>query len=208
MLMDILMEALMSMDEESLDSVLESCDAEELEIISDAMERTEFDENGKPIPTKNKNPEDTKDNILANIGNNAYMRGETPDKEAHNALKRDRDNYNESLKNIKSDRRASKLQGKEIARRIRAADLKSKLLTNKPLDSVDKGEVYDKYFREHRHDAIGSPDYRINNYRLHHWYNDKYPDGKIDGITGRLHGEMKLKDMRKAKEQKGRSSQT
>ena len=39
MLMDILMEALMSMDDESLDYVLESCDAEELEIISDAMEQ-------------------------------------------------------------------------------------------------------------------------------------------------------------------------
>ena len=38
MLMDILMEALMNMDDESLDYVLESCDAEELEIISDAME--------------------------------------------------------------------------------------------------------------------------------------------------------------------------
>ena len=36
--MDILMEALMNMDDESLDYVLESCDAEELEIISDAME--------------------------------------------------------------------------------------------------------------------------------------------------------------------------
>ena len=38
MLMDILMEALMSMDDESLDYVLESCNDEELEIISDAME--------------------------------------------------------------------------------------------------------------------------------------------------------------------------
>ena len=38
MLMDILMEALMSMDDESLDYVLESCDSEELEIISYAME--------------------------------------------------------------------------------------------------------------------------------------------------------------------------
>ena len=38
MLMDILMEALMNMDDETLDSVLESCDAEELDIISDAME--------------------------------------------------------------------------------------------------------------------------------------------------------------------------
>ena len=38
MLMDILMEALMSMDDESLDYVLESCDAEELEIIDSAME--------------------------------------------------------------------------------------------------------------------------------------------------------------------------
>ena len=38
MLMDILMEALMAMDDESLDYVLESCDAEELEIIDSAIE--------------------------------------------------------------------------------------------------------------------------------------------------------------------------
>ena len=42
MLMDILMEALMGMDDESLDYVLESCDSEELEIISDAMEAVEM----------------------------------------------------------------------------------------------------------------------------------------------------------------------
>ena len=40
MLMDILMEALMSMDDESLDSVLESCSEEELEIIDSAMEES------------------------------------------------------------------------------------------------------------------------------------------------------------------------
>ena len=39
MLMDILMEALMSMDDDTLDSVLESCDSEELEIIDSAMEQ-------------------------------------------------------------------------------------------------------------------------------------------------------------------------
>ena len=43
MLMDILMEALMAMDDESLDYVLESCDAEELEIISDAIETVSSD---------------------------------------------------------------------------------------------------------------------------------------------------------------------
>ena len=42
MLMDILMEALMSMDEESLDYVLESCDSEELEIIDEAMEASRY----------------------------------------------------------------------------------------------------------------------------------------------------------------------
>lgn len=49
MLMDILMEALMSMDDESLDYVLESCDAEELEIISDAMEMIIPDRNNPNI---------------------------------------------------------------------------------------------------------------------------------------------------------------
>ena len=54
MLMDILMEALMSMDEDTLDSVLESCDAEELEIIDDmVMERTFFDDNGNPPSYRN-----------------------------------------------------------------------------------------------------------------------------------------------------------
>ena len=37
MLMDILMEALMSMDDDTLDSVLESCSAEELDIINNAI---------------------------------------------------------------------------------------------------------------------------------------------------------------------------
>ena len=46
MLMDILMEALMSMDDETLDSVLESCNAEELEIISDALEAADSDIRG------------------------------------------------------------------------------------------------------------------------------------------------------------------
>ena len=38
MLMDILMESLMSMDEDTLDYVLESCSDEEIDIISSAME--------------------------------------------------------------------------------------------------------------------------------------------------------------------------
>ena len=50
MLMDILMEALMSMDDDTLDSVLESCDAEELEIIDSAMEMISSD--GKHHQTK------------------------------------------------------------------------------------------------------------------------------------------------------------
>ena len=50
MLMDILMEALMSMDDDTLDSVLESCDAEELEIIDSAMEMITSD--GKHRQTK------------------------------------------------------------------------------------------------------------------------------------------------------------
>ena len=49
MLMDILMEALMSMDDESLDYVLESCDAEELEIIDSAMELTMADRNDPDV---------------------------------------------------------------------------------------------------------------------------------------------------------------
>ena len=43
------MEALMSMDDESLDYVLESCDSEELEIISDAMEMLIPDRNNPNI---------------------------------------------------------------------------------------------------------------------------------------------------------------
>ena len=43
------MEALMSMDDESLDYVLESCDAEELEIISDAMEMKIADRNDPDV---------------------------------------------------------------------------------------------------------------------------------------------------------------
>ena len=43
MLMDILMESLMSMDDENLEYILESCDAEELEVISDAIETVSSD---------------------------------------------------------------------------------------------------------------------------------------------------------------------
>ena len=43
MLIDIVIEALTNMDDATLDSVLESCDAEELEIISDAMESANSD---------------------------------------------------------------------------------------------------------------------------------------------------------------------
>ena len=49
MLMDILMEALMSMDDESLDYVLESCDDEELEIIDSAMEMKIADRNNPHV---------------------------------------------------------------------------------------------------------------------------------------------------------------
>ena len=45
MLMDILMEALMSMDDESLDYVLESCDAEEIDFIDAAIEMKIADRN-------------------------------------------------------------------------------------------------------------------------------------------------------------------
>ena len=64
MLMDILMEALMSMDDESLDYVLESCDAEELEIISDAME-ARFEDGPTVVDKK-----DLRRNILTTAGNN------------------------------------------------------------------------------------------------------------------------------------------
>ncbi len=50
MLMDILMESLMSMDEDTLDYVLESCSDEEIDIISSAMETISSD--GKHHQTK------------------------------------------------------------------------------------------------------------------------------------------------------------
>ena len=40
MLLEILTESLLSMDEDTLDSVLESCDVEEIEIIQTALEAT------------------------------------------------------------------------------------------------------------------------------------------------------------------------
>ena len=65
MLMDILMEALMSMDDDTLDSVLESCDAEELEIISDAMEARYEDG-----PTVENDKKAMKKRIIDNLGRN------------------------------------------------------------------------------------------------------------------------------------------
>ena len=69
MLMDILMEALMAMDDESLDYVLESCDAEELEIISDAME-ARFEDG----PTIEKDKSAMTNRVIDNIGTNIAER--------------------------------------------------------------------------------------------------------------------------------------
>ena len=79
MLMDILMEALMSMDEDTLDSVLESCDSEELEIIDSAMEMKVADRSNpavqnyvkfmKGVRDQNKNPRD-----ITAMGDDAALR--------------------------------------------------------------------------------------------------------------------------------------
>ena len=136
MLMDILMEALMSMDDESLDYVLESCDAEELEIISDAME-ARFEDG----PTKQASGI-TAVHARRNIGANMISRGDfSTHKDARRFYEEDRDEFNDSLKTINSDRRASKQQGKENARAIRMANLKSKLTTGEPLGKSEKQRI-------------------------------------------------------------------
>ena len=114
MLMDILMEALMSMDDESLDYVLESCDAEELEIISDAMERTEFDDMGNPIPTKepcsSRSPS-TRGLFLTRVGANEYDRRHTPSDAERSALKTVAEHKLAKRKD-REEHKAGKIQGK------------------------------------------------------------------------------------------------
>ena len=97
MLMDILMEALMSMDDESLDYVLESCDAEELEIIDSAVEAFNIEktkQNLQRIGNATKtalNTEITKDNVKRfGSGVKSAMKAPVfitkPKKSVHNVL--------------------------------------------------------------------------------------------------------------------------
>ena len=82
MLMDILMEALMSMDDESFDYVLESCDAEELEIITDAME-ARFEDG----PTK-VSKDEAKRRIYTNLGSNHREEMKTNDDKFNDAARK------------------------------------------------------------------------------------------------------------------------
>ena len=77
MLMDILMEALMNMDDETLDSVLESCDAEELEIISDAME-ARFEDGPTVVKDKGAMRNRVIDNIDSNITDRTHSSVDHP----------------------------------------------------------------------------------------------------------------------------------
>ena len=130
------MEALMSMDDDTLDSVLESCDSEELEIISDVMEARYEDG-----PTKQASGI-TAVHARRNIGANMISRGDfSTHTDARSFYEEDRDKFNDSLKTINSDRRTSKQQGKENARAIRVANLKSKLFTGEPLSKSEKQHI-------------------------------------------------------------------
>ena len=76
MLMDIIMESLMSMDENTLDSVLESCSAEEIDIIDSAME-TGYSNIKRIVGNIVNGPEKTNQRIL-NKGRSAEKETEIP----------------------------------------------------------------------------------------------------------------------------------
>ena len=103
MLTEILMESLMSMDEDTLDSVLESCSAEELEIVNSALEEV-----GLPMSAKDRDDFGT----IIRIQRNAYTNG------WGGVPKADRDKFVDILstsKNIEVLKQAKKLGERQAA---------------------------------------------------------------------------------------------
>ena len=148
MLTEILMESLMSMDEDTLDYVLESCSDEEIELIDDMVTEARIEDG----PTR-RNPKRVNIDVLTNVGKNLKSRGYTgwgPDyyedlkREPYRALPDPESELRDSYKSYKEDKQKSKQQGAENARNIRAANLKSKLFTGEPLRKSGKLDVIGK----------------------------------------------------------------
>ena len=108
MLMNILMEALMSMDDESLDYVLESCDAEELEIIDAAMEMTMADRNDPDVQEYMRKRKESREELMRRFHNNPKLRktiSETTkrsDKEMCRMSIKNREDYKNDIERIKN----------------------------------------------------------------------------------------------------------
>ena len=119
MLMDILMESLMSMDDESLDYVLESCDAEELEIISDAME-ARYEDGPTVVKDKSAMINRVIDNIGTNIAERRKAKQSNPEqREILEKIGRNK-LYGKNPNNIRRFESTSKYEGVKNAREMRA----------------------------------------------------------------------------------------
>ena len=108
MLIDILMESLMSMDENTLDSVLESCSAEEIDIIDAAIEMKIADRNDPDVQEYMRKRKESREELMRRFPNNPKLRkkvSETTkrsDKEMCRMSIKNREDYKNDIERIKN----------------------------------------------------------------------------------------------------------
>ena len=108
MLMDIIMESLMSMDENTLDSVLESCSAEEIDIIDAAIEMKIADRNDPDVQEYMRKRKESREELMRRFPNNPKLRkkvSETTkrsDKEMCRMSIKNREDYKNDIERIKN----------------------------------------------------------------------------------------------------------
>ena len=108
MLIDILMESLMSMDENTLDRVLESCSAEEIDIIDAAIEMKIADRNDPDVQEYMRKRKESREELMRRFPNNPKLRkkvSETTkrsDKEMCRMSIKNREDYKNDIERIKN----------------------------------------------------------------------------------------------------------
>ncbi len=182
MLMDILMESLLAMDEDTLNAVLESCSDAEIDIIDDMVMEARI-EDGPTIQSPTITDNEVSRNISENLKSRGWFKNQN-DKDLYNDAAARLSN---SYKTIKSDKRKAKQQGAENARKISAADLKSRLLTGEALNKHGK----DKILSEHK----DRPAYREANSDVTFHTSREYDNGST--------AYKKIREMAKARRLKG-----
>ena len=102
------MESLMSMDENTLDSVLESCSAEEIDIIDAAIEMKIADRNDPDVQEYMRKRKESREELMRRFPNNPKLRkkvSETTkrsDKEMCRMSIKNREDYKNDIERIKN----------------------------------------------------------------------------------------------------------